>query len=340
MTDDERDTEPRELAAPDEPLDRELLEAFAVPDPSPDLGDRFSVALAAGAPAPAPVATAQDRSRIWGGIASIAAIAAVVAVLAWPPYGGESGARSATVRTTAALAHRGVAVLEAGGRIAWEIDAMGGARVHQDEGDVFYRVEPGGAFVVVTPAGEVSVHGTCFRVELAAGATIVTVYEGLVQLANSHGRIQLAAGERATSTADTAPHAPAPIAAADSPSDLVARDRAQRERIAALEAQLAARPAPSVEAIGPAHEMKHPFDVSPAELADYAKQCKVLVDAPPIAGSTLMDQITDDGMRKAQLTADERAAVRRVIASFHAGYQTQLQALYHELTGETRPSIR
>jgi FecR protein len=328
MTDDDRD----------DPVDRDALDSFTVPEPSRDLGDRFTSALA-GVTATVRVTSVADSRRVWASLASIAAIAAVVAALAWPAS-SESGASSPGVRTTLSLGRRGVAVVEAGGRVAWEIEPAGATRVRQEAGSVFYRVEPGGAFVVATPAGDVAVRGTCFRVEVAPDGTVITVYEGKVAVDNYHGHLDLTAGDRAVATTDGPPRvAPpgntAPVAMWRLLADTNARERAQAERIAALEAQLAAaKPVPSVEAIGPAREMKHPFDLSPADLADYAKQCKVLVDVPPIAGSTLMDQIIDDGMSKASLAADERAAVRRTIASFQAAYQTQLQELYRELTGE------
>ena len=339
MTDDGDRIDPKILGAhevpePDVGLDPTILDAFGVPEPSPGAGDRFSAALVGASS----VADGGARRRAIAGIASIAAIAAVVALLAWPSRVGGSGASSPAERTTASLAGRGVAVIEAGARLAWEVDAIGAARLHQDAGDVFYRVEPGAPFVVATPAGDVTVRGTCFRVELvAAGAALVTVYEGRVAVANHHGQLEVAAGERAIATSDAVPRTmpppgTPPMTVWQSLGDLTARDRAQRERIAALEAQLAA--AQGVEAIGPARPMKHPFDPSQAELVELAKQCNVIIDVPPVAGSTLMDQIIDDGMRTADLTADERAAVRRVIAKFQASYQGDLVELYRELTGE------
>src|SRR5262249_53158704 len=87
-------------------------------------------------------------------------------------------------------------------------------------GNVFYRVERGGPFVVATAAGSVTVLGTCFRVEVQemkktwiAGATgaavsaalLVTVYEGRVLLAKSHGSLELGAGEHGHAAAGAAP---------------------------------------------------------------------------------------------------------------------------------------
>ncbi len=59
------------------------------------------------------------------------------------------------------LGARGIAVLERGAHVAWN-----GDEVTQSAGDVFYRVERGGAFRVHTPSGDVQVLGTCFRVRV------------------------------------------------------------------------------------------------------------------------------------------------------------------------------
>ncbi len=130
---------------------------------------------------------------------------------------------ASSARSTVKLGQRALAVAQAGTALDWQISRHGDARVVQNEGDVFYRVEPGGAFVVATPAGDVTVTGTCFRVEVvpmkatkeamvgaAVGAALsamvlVTVYEGKVLLANEHGKTEIAAGERATSATGGAP---------------------------------------------------------------------------------------------------------------------------------------
>ncbi len=54
------------------------------------------------------------------------------------------------------------------GRRAARVDvaADGATTVSQPSGDVFYRVNHGGPFVVHTPAGDIHVTGTCFRIEV------------------------------------------------------------------------------------------------------------------------------------------------------------------------------
>jgi hypothetical protein len=115
---------------------------------------------------------------------------------------------------------RGRAFAEAGTHLAWSISAAGDVRVSPPAGSVFYRVEPGGEFVIVTPAGDVTVR-TCFRVEVApmalsvvdnkqralfalggaalASAVLVTVYEGRVRVPTESGQggHELQAGEHA-----------------------------------------------------------------------------------------------------------------------------------------------
>ena len=147
-------------------------------------------------------------------VVAIALAAAAVLVLWWRTSEPAHGDQIASERTEVRIGSRVAAVLEPGAHLAWL-----GEAVTQDRGDVFYRVEPGSRFVVKTPAGEVAVLGTCFRVRVGAslgkgagnvkkrdlavaagGATlaalaVVTVYEGKVQLSHAGERVDLRAGE-------------------------------------------------------------------------------------------------------------------------------------------------
>jgi hypothetical protein len=114
---------------------------------------------------------------------------------------------------------RGVAVLEPGAHMTWNDD-----EIVQPAGDIFYRVERGETFRVKTPAGDVEVRGTCFRVHVepavptngekdhdmntrdlksaAIGAALtsiafVTVYEGKVAVSHAAESVTLTAGESA-----------------------------------------------------------------------------------------------------------------------------------------------
>jgi hypothetical protein len=144
-------------------------------------------------------------------------IAAGVALAVSAHHGGSNhGEAVVAERTQMALGARAVAVLEGGAHVAWT-----GDDVDQTAGDVFYRVEPGGAFRVHTLAGDVQVLGTCFRVRVASGgegteavvngrdikvgaigaavatAAIVSVYEGKVALSHARESVTLTAGETA-----------------------------------------------------------------------------------------------------------------------------------------------
>lgn len=182
-------------------MDRRLLEsAWPADEPPPGFAERVVAQ-----------AVAKKRPRRWP--AAVALIAAAAALVLWVALRlPSSGSHLARERTELSIGARAVAVLEAGAQIGWR-----GSQVEQREGEVFYRVEPGGAFVVKTPAGDVSVLGTCFRVRVgaakgtqemkrkdlavAAGSAalaalaVVTVYEGKVQLSHAGERVTLGAGE-------------------------------------------------------------------------------------------------------------------------------------------------
>jgi hypothetical protein len=163
-----------------------LLEAWPVDEPGADLCDRVMAQVEA--------RRARTGTRRRAGIAAVAALAAAAGVAAawwWP----RMGTATATHRLEVALGHEGVGVLEPGARIAWR-----GRRVTQAGGNVFYRVERGGRFVIAVPSGEVEVLGTCLRVVVddAAGRPFhVAVSEGRVRVRRGGEAIELAAGEAA-----------------------------------------------------------------------------------------------------------------------------------------------
>src|SRR5687767_13903105 len=208
MTDDDKE----------ERIDRAMLDAWEVPEPPADLAARVLAALSKKEP--------EARPRRWPwlaatGIAALAAAAALLLVLRGDRQA--AGATFAGARETLRLGDRGLAVAEPGATLSWRVAGDGTARVEQAAGDVFYRVERGEPFVVSTPAGDVSVLGTCFRVEVspmrankqtvtavaigaaASAIIVVSVYEGKVLLANERGRVEVAAGDRAMARGDSAP---------------------------------------------------------------------------------------------------------------------------------------
>lgn len=188
----------------------------AAPEPARDRGPR-----------PRP-----RRALAWVG-ATMATAAAVA--LMWWTLGGRAPVRDALVAQsmqTVQLHDRAVAVVEPGTVLAWQVESDGATRIDQDAGRVFYRVDHGESFEVITPLGTVTVTGTCFGVDLvrtptftptneptmrnqaikagAAGAAlatalVVTVYEGSVVLANDQGTMTVKAGEAGTARLASAP---------------------------------------------------------------------------------------------------------------------------------------
>ena len=153
------------------------------------------------------------RAPRWAFAALVAASVLLLFVLRSSGGVATIGSLDAVVRRSAALGDRAVAVAEAGASLHWAVDRTGSAKIRQVAGSVFYRVDPGGPFLVDTPAGTVEVTGTCFKVEvivdtngtklksmaLGAGlsaAVLVTVYEGGVTLATDDSRVELEAGQR------------------------------------------------------------------------------------------------------------------------------------------------
>jgi hypothetical protein len=128
----------------DDRFDPRVLDAYEVPDPSPDLADRFVVRFAQRDERPASV----ERRWWWRAAAGGALlVACTVLVTLWlvrpartePPG---AGAITAVVRQELKLPSSGVAVAEAGSRLEWQSDDHGTVRIEQSHGSVFYRVEP------------------------------------------------------------------------------------------------------------------------------------------------------------------------------------------------------
>jgi hypothetical protein len=160
---------------------------------------------------------ARSRWRSVGVMATVATLAAALLLWwSWPRGHSDHGTLLAEARKTMLLGSRARVVVEPGTQMKWQVDSTGAARVEQDVGSAFYRVEGGAPFEVITPYGTVSVTGTCFTVEIVddmehkktmwgkgmvvgaalAAAVVVTVYEGGVVLADSSGTVELGPGER------------------------------------------------------------------------------------------------------------------------------------------------
>jgi hypothetical protein len=197
------------MSVSDEPeIDRAELDAYEVPPVPAGLESRLWQRMHAARP---------RRSRRWklgaGAAAAVAAAGAAWFVTTGSPAVALSGVAHTAERTTLSIG-KATLVAEPGTALRWT-SGEHGVRVEQRSGDVFYRVEPGRPFVVVTDVGEVSALGTCFRVEVssmklpkqglvggAIGAVVaagvfVAVFEGKVSLANQRGRVEIAAGQSA-----------------------------------------------------------------------------------------------------------------------------------------------
>ena len=345
--------------------ERAALAAWEADPPPAGFAERVIVG---GTAAPAPP---RRRAAVIAGFAAGAVLAAAIAlVVVREPARSHAaaGARTVAARESIALGRRGIAVAEPGASLAWEITADGAARVEQGAGDVFYRVEPGGPFVVATAVGDVRVTGTCFRVEVQmkpsksslggaaigaalAATVVVTVYEGGVIAASGGEERAVPAGERVVlgDAPDLAAAAAPPPGATR--EDLLARDAAQREtiqelavRIAGLEKQLAARAVTvdgTVVAGGPGPGRRGDddgdgrpwFDPSPELLASWAAECRLRFDTPPIESSEPY-ALGPELAAQMGIEPHEIDVINQVLAAQHAAWKATLVALYIEATGD------
>jgi hypothetical protein len=188
-------------------------------------------------------------------VASAAAAALFLGRHLVPP---EGDARATDARREVAMGGRAVLVLEQGAHVAWH-----GDQVAQDAGDVFYRVERGERFVVRTPAGDVIVTGTCFRVSVtgevdppeppvagagaASAVAVVGVYEGKVTATRGDASVDLAAGEGARLDRGGIEKSPLMLASGDAPAredpllaanqSLALAMKGYKDRISAIEVE-------------------------------------------------------------------------------------------------------
>jgi hypothetical protein len=196
------------------------------------------------------------RTRVLVAVSVVAlAVAAGFALVV--SRGPETGDVRADARRDVRVGPHVVAVLEPGAHIAWR-----GDEVTQDAGEVFYRVEAGGTRRVHTPAGDVTVRGTCFDVKVrpagdggvemkrrdivsgavgavAGAAVLVGVYEGRVTFSNAHASMELGSGQGATGDGSGL-HGPEDLGAAGRAFEAGADDEAWRMANASLADQVRA----------------------------------------------------------------------------------------------------
>jgi hypothetical protein len=348
-------------------FDRVLLEdALPAAEPTAGFADRVVAAV-----------DRKEPPRRWPVFAAAAAgIAATVLVFMTVGHHstlGGSGRVDVGARAEVQLGGRGIAVAEEGSTFDWRVGKDGAAKIDQTQGNVFYRVERGEPFVVSTPAGEVEVKGTCFRVEVqpmslkhaivgaTAGAAlatvVVTVYEGHVAVRNAHGATEVGAGSKVGMTQDNAPSAALAVAGdpqkaallAGAPpdtatrDDLLTRDTVHRQQIAALENQVkelsrmrvAAPAANNKEGGRPERTKMHDFTQD--ELKQMAANCEVRWDAPDfdVDGHS----IPADEAQKLGLTAQDMAAYQRILKQTNADMLAQARQIYRDVTGESGDNL-
>jgi hypothetical protein len=256
----------------------ELERAWPAAEPPPGFAERVLERLALGSALPTPAprrasalgGRSARRVRWWG--LPVAALALGGTWLLWPTAPAREGDVIAAEPRVIAIGERAVAELSSGAHLRWSRDGAQ-QQVQQDSGAVTYRVQPGAAFRVQTPYGNVSVLGTEFRVVVTdraqaegepmkkrwaiagAGATLgallwVSVDRGSVQLSNQDRELVLHAGEAGAIGLDGIPQleAPAPSAPADAKQAERARTRQRADNVRRHAAQrraaaLTAKPA-------------------------------------------------------------------------------------------------
>ena len=333
------------------------LDAWAPLAPPADFVDRVLDARAVTAPPP----RSTRRRVVWlGGIAAAGAVAAALALVVSSPHRAARGALVASQRTTTVLGARGTVVAEPASELTWRVDDDGAADVTQRTGNVFYRVERGGPFVVHTPAGDVRVTGTCFRIEVEpmtpntklllaglAGAAIastvfITVYEGHVIAETRSARTELAAGGQASlSGADGTTVVAGTLATPTddthtSREELLVRTRAQQGQLNQLRARVALleKTARSAEAPG-AGDIPEPgrtwHDPSPEKLAEWVADCHVRTDEP---GLDRFSPLTEPDKTR-DIAASELAGYNAAMTEMTKQWKDLVRSLYVETTGDT-----
>jgi hypothetical protein len=183
------------------------------------------------------------------GIAVAAAAASFIPGRLRTPHGDIT----ADARIQRELGPRVIGVLEPGAHVKWTGDDL-----TQDSGDVFYRVEPGAPLVVHTPAGDVKVLGTCFRVKVEdmgnvksalvgsaiTAAAFVGVYEGKVAVSHAAESVEVGPGEAARASKDGVTKVAAETSSTDSDdpammanANLADQVHAYKQRLESIEAQ-------------------------------------------------------------------------------------------------------
>jgi hypothetical protein len=296
-------------------MDDHDLEAWDAQEPPRGFADavvgaaRREQATGPSVPPPKPTPRA---TRVLAGLLLAAGVAAVVGFGAHKHRADAHGAVTADARQEVHVGSRALAVLEKGAHVSWDGDA-----IEQSGGDVFWRVEPGARFVVHTPAADVAVMGTCFRVKLvdeegemngrdarsgAVGAALaavafVGVYEGKVAVSHAGQSVDLTAGQSAEASAGgvrrvVGAASDEPVAASGTDGEkaltaananlasMVQETRRKLEAIEAQKSKLEKQLAEAQAKLADGGIPKSEYDLSPDDLEALAKDGDVRMRTP------------------------------------------------------------
>ena len=257
--------------------------------------------------------------------------------------------------------------------MSWRVTGGGDARVTQESGNIFYRVEPGGPFIVSTPQGTVRVLGTCFRVEVKpmksargtiagaiAGAgvatvVLVSVYEGRVMSSTSDNaaKIVVPAGKVALMQREGPPAIVGDLTGAPETPEAQASGPAGRlrgagtiaspaESIAQQNRSLTKRAKELESEVVQLHAKLKESGANEKnhKILDMSQEEKVALAKrcelrwdTPFRG-TDAPAISSADREKIGLTADEADLVNKVLSNQHRALLAQLRKLYIEVTGD------
>ncbi len=308
----------------DDPLDRDLLAAFEPAGPRDEFVDRVMARIEL---APQPHARPRVMPLVFAfglGVALAAAIFLVVRPQPQTPAAPQAtapeatpaaaGELVATERTTTSIGDRAIVVAEPGARLSWRIDPAAAIGVEHREGTAFYRVERGeAAFRVHTSMGTIEVIGTCFTVDAIASRTQIAVHEGRIRVVTEHAEATFAAGERVRVTRRGLSHVPSEELACD------ATGLSQAPPAACLCAEDMPR-----------------FEPTPAQLREWADECRVHFDTPLLG---VDDEALEAWARRMDANDQEIAALIEAFREVERASDRALARMYADATGDERDDV-
>ena len=277
-----------------------------------------------------------------------AAVAIAVVWKAGGPTPSAGGLADLSARQTFHIGTRALGVAEPGSSLRWQVDGSGATTVHQHSGSVFYRVNTGDRFRVITTIATITVTGTSFRVEhsdASSGVRVtVSVYEGRVVLSNELGRTELSPGMRAEALRDGAPSSAADFLTAARTEEhqhaqLFAEQAGKIQRLQAriekLETHAGTAGMDSQENVGPTRAYYRP---SQDDLEEMAADCRLKFDAPPLDAHDappLLERLEASASTRFDLSESEREAIQAMYEGFNEAFTARIRELYIEATGDT-----